>query len=428
MRSALFPLLFAASCASSVGVGDGSPRAGNASSDPARPAHAEPAHAALAGVSEEAWRIHASALVVDGHNDLPWAMRTKAGYSLEAKDLSKPQPEFDTDLPRLVAGGMGAQFWSVYVPADAAKTGAALHQTIEQIDFVKRMARRYPETLELAFTVADVERIRKEGRIACLMGAEGGHSMEGSLAVLRMLYELGVRYMTLTHADTNEIADSATDEPKHGGLSKLGEEVVAEMNRLGMLVDISHVSVETMEDVLALSKAPVIASHSSCRALAEHVRNVPDEVLKGIARNRGVVMVNFFSGFVVDSSARKMAGLFDMRRKLREANASEQEIDATMEKWRKENPIDRGTVKTIVDHIDHIVKVAGIDSAGLGSDFDGILEKPVGLEDVSCYPRITQELLDRGYSEEAIRKVLGGNAMRALRRAEEVARELQKKE
>ena len=380
-----------------------------------------PVPAALPGVSEEAWRIHRDAIVVDGHNDLPWAMRSKASYSLDAKDLSKPQPEFDTDLPRLVAGGMGAQFWSVFVPADSAKTGAALHQTIEQIEFVKRMARRYPETLELASTVADVERIRKQGRIACLMGAEGGHSMEGSIAVLRMLHELGVRYMTLTHSETNEIADSATDGPQHGGLSKLGEEVVLEMNRLGMLIDISHVSDETMTDVLALSKAPVIASHSSCRALAEHARNVPDAVLEQMKRNGGVVMVNFFSGFVVDSSARKMAGLFEVRRKLREKNLDEAAFDAAIETWRKDNPIERGTVETVVDHIDHIVKVAGIDCAGLGSDFDGILETPVGLEDVSCYPRITQEMLDRGYSEADIRKVLGGNALRALRKAEEVS-------
>lgn len=417
MRMALAPLLFVASCAGFAGheAVSEAPKAANPSLSPA-------SHAELTEVSEEAWRIHRSAILVDGHNDLPWAMREKAKYSLDAKDLSKPQPDLHTDLPRLVAGGMGAQFWSVYVPADAAKTGVALQQTIEQIEFVKTMTARYPEILELASTTADVERIREEGRIACLMGAEGGHSIEGSIEVLRKLYALGVRYMTLTHSETNDIADSATDEPKHGGLSKLGEEVVAEMNRLGMLIDVSHVSDETMKDVLALSKAPVIASHSSCRALAEHVRNVPDDVLKEIARNGGVVMVNFFSGFVVDSSARKMAGMFEVRRKLREAKVDEAEFDAAMEKWRKDNPIERGTVETVVDHIDHIVKVAGIDCAGIGSDFDGIGETPVGLEDVSCYPRITQGLLDRGYSEEDIRKVLGGNALRALRKAEEVAR------
>ncbi|MFN0008321.1 MAG: dipeptidase [Planctomycetota bacterium] len=417
MRMSLFPLLFLASCATSASHGNASER-----SEGARSAAERASPVPLSGVSEEAWRIHRNSILVDGHNDLPWSMREKAQYSLDAKDLSKPQPDLHTDLPRLVAGGMGAQFWSVYVPADSAKTGAALQQTIEQIEFVKKMAARYPEILELASTVADVERIRKEGRIACLIGAEGGHSMEGSIAKLRKLYELGVRYMTLTHSETIDIADSATDEPEHGGLSKLGEEVVAEMNRLGMLIDVSHVSDETMADVLALSKAPVIASHSSCRALAEHVRNVPDELLKGIARNGGVVMVNFFSGFVVDSSARKMGTMFAARRKMREEIADEAEFEAAMEKWRRDNPIERGTVETVIDHIDHIVKVAGIDSAGIGSDFDGIGETPVGLEDVSCYPRITQGLLDRGYSEEAIRKVLGGNALRALRKAEDVAR------
>jgi len=387
-------------------------------------AHGDANATKLAGVSEEAWRIHRSTIVVDGHNDLPWAMREKAGYSLDEKDLSKPQPDLDTDLPRLVAGGVGAQFWSVYVPADTAKEGQALHQTLEQIEFVKKMAARYPETLELADTAADVERIHGSGRIACLIGAEGGHSMEGSLAVLRLLRQLGVRYMTLTHSDTNDIADSATDEPKHGGLSKLGEAVVTEMNRLGMLVDVSHVSDGTIEDVLALSKAPIIASHSSCRALAPHPRNVPDDLLRKIGRKDGVVMVNFFSGFLVESSARKMAGMFKTQKELRAAHPDEKEFEAAMDEWKKANPIEPGTVAVVVDHIDHIVGVAGIDAAGLGSDFDGIDTTPVGLEDVSCYPRITEEMLKRGYRAEDIQKVLGGNAMRVLRRAEEVAKEM----
>jgi membrane dipeptidase len=425
-------LLLSFACASSDrnegGAGDGSrdpasSRGEDPTANPARDATTPPRPE---GISEEAWRIHRSAIVVDGHNDLPWAMREKAAYSLEKKDLSKPQAEFDTDIPRLRAGGVGAQFWSVYVPVDAAKKGAALHETLEQIEFVKRMAKRYPETFAMAGTADDVERIRATGRIACLLGAEGGHSMEASIAVLRMLRALGVRYMTLAHSDTNEICDSATDEPKWGGLSPFGEEVVAEMNRLGMLVDISHVSVETMEDALRVSKAPVIASHSSCFALAPHPRNVPDEVLRKVRENGGVLMVNFYSGFVVESSARKMAGMFGEVRKMREKYPDEKELEAAIDAWRKANPIEQGTVKTLVDHIDHAVKVAGIDCVGLGSDFDGITETPVGLEDVSSYPRITQEMLERGYSEEEIRKVLGGNAMRVLRRAEEVAEELGK--
>ncbi len=284
------------------------------------------------------------------------------------------------------------------------------------------MIRRYPETFEWARTAGDVTRIHGQGRIACLIGAEGGHSIEGSLAALCMLYDLGVRYMTLTHSDTNDIADSATDAPKYGGLSKFGEDVVREMNRLGMLIDISHVSQETMEAVLALSKAPVMASHSSCRALANHARNVPDEVLKKIAVNRGVVMINFYSGFLVESSAAKTKEMFATARELRAKYPDEKEFAKALEEARTANPIDRGTVKTVVDHIDHVVKIAGIDCVGLGSDFDGIDTTPVGLEDVSCYPRITQEMMDRGYSEEAIRKLLGGNAMRVLARAEEVAR------
>jgi membrane dipeptidase len=375
-------------------------------------------------VSEEAMRIHRSAIVIDGHNDLPWEMRTKAGSSFHQRDLAKPQPDFHTDIPRLRKGGVGAQFWSVFVPADTAKKGVALHQTLEQIDIVLRMARRYPETFELARTADDIVRIHAQGRIACLMGAEGGHSIEGSIAVLRTLYELGVRYMTLTHSETNDIADSATDEPKYGGLSEFGEEVVWEMNHLGMLIDISHVSQETMEDVLALSKAPVIASHSSCRALASHPRNVPDEVLKKIKGNGGVVMVNFYSGFLVESSAQKMKGMFEAARALRVEHPDEADFEKAVKEWRGKNPIERGSVKTVVDHIDHAVKVAGIDCVGLGSDFDGIDSTPEGLEDVSCYPRITQEMVDRGYTEEQIRKVLGGNVLRALRRAEEVAREL----
>jgi membrane dipeptidase len=381
-----------------------------------------PAPASIPGVSEAAMRLHRSAILVDGHNDLPWELRTKADSSFEKMDLSKPVSGTHTDIPRLRAGGVGAQFWSVFVPADTAKKGVALHQTIEQIDLVHRMIARYPETFAWARTADDVARIHGEGKIACLIGAEGGHSIEGSLAALRMLYDLGVRYMTLTHSDTNDIADSATDEPKYGGLSPFGEQVVREMNRLGMLIDISHVSQETMEAALAISKAPVIASHSSCRALADHPRNVPDEVLRKVAANGGVVMINFYSGFLVDSSAKKTLGMFATARELRAKYTDDKELQKALEEARKSNPIDRGSVKTVVDHIDHVVKVAGIDCVGLGSDFDGIDTTPEGLEDVSCYPRITQEMMDRGYSEEAVRKVLGGNVLRALKRAEEVAR------
>jgi membrane dipeptidase len=284
------------------------------------------------------------------------------------------------------------------------------------------MVARYPDTFELVETAADVERIRSEGRIACLLGVEGGYSIQGSLAALRLFHRLGVRYMTLTHSATTEWADSSTDEPRHGGLSPFGEEVVREMNRLGMLVDLSHVSVETMDDALRISTAPVIASHSSCEALAPHPRNVPDALLRRIADNGGVVMVNFYSGYLLAEGAEIVAESADVRRELRARHGDDVEAyRAAMRAWRDEHPIPSGTIHDMVDHIDHVVAVAGIDHVGLGSDYDGVGQLPEQLEDVSSYPRITQVLLDRGYSEAEVRKVLGLNALRALREAERVA-------
>jgi membrane dipeptidase len=290
------------------------------------------------------------------------------------------------------------------------------------------MVERYPETFELARTANDVERIHKQGKIASLIGVEGGHAIEDSLAVLRQLYDRGARYMTLTHSDTLAWADSATDDPQHGGLAPFGEEVVREMNRLGMLVDLSHVSAETMKDALRVSQAPVIFSHSSARAIADHPRNVPDDVLRRVAENGGVVMVNFFSGFVHPESARKMASMFDIGRKMRQQYPREEDYQKAMARWRAENPIEAGTIHDVVDHIDHIVRVAGIDHVGLGSDYDGITKLPKQLEDVSTYPLITQELLNRGYTAEEIHKILGGNALRVLREAEDVAGRIQKEE
>ncbi len=280
----------------------------------------------------------------------------------------------------------------------------------------------YPDVFELALSADDVERIRKQGKIASLIGVEGGHSIDDSLGVLRMLHALGVRYMTLTHTDTLDWADSATDAPKSHGLSPFGEQVVREMNRLGMLVDISHVSAETMRHALRVSRAPVIASHSSAYAVAEHPRNVPDDVLRLIRANGGVVMVNFFSGFVVPEGARATRDMLQVGRELQAKYPDKREFRAAMEQWRKEHPYPAGSVHHVVDHIEHIIQVAGADHVGLGSDFDGINRTPRQLEDVSCYPYITQELLNRGHGEEEIRKVLGGNILRVLRRAEGVAR------
>jgi membrane dipeptidase len=375
-------------------------------------------------VTEEALRIHRRALVIDGHNDLPWKLRSDFASSLEKCDIAKPHSpaELQTDIPRLRQGGVGGQFWSVYVPVETIQAGTALRDTLEQIDLVYRIVARYPETFELALTADDVERIHGEGRIASLIGVEGGHSIQDSLGALRQLYKLGARYMTLTHSDTLSWADAATDEARHGGLSPFGEEVVREMNRLGMLVDISHVSPETMKDALRVSRAPVIASHSSAYAIAQHARNVPDGVLELIAENGGVVMVNFFSGFVEPASAKRMADMFAVRRQFNiDYKNNEAEVETAMKRWRQVHPILPGTVHTVVDHIDHIVKTAGIDHVGLGSDYDGVSMTPLQLEDVSCYPYITQELLNRGYDEEQIQKILGRNVLRALRQAEQAA-------
>ena len=372
-------------------------------------------------VTEAAHKVHRAGFVFDGHNDLPWALRRNASSSFARMDISKPQPRLHTDISRLREGNVGAQFWSVYVPANTARTGEALLQTLEQIELVHAMIRRYPEVFELARTADDVERIQQAGKIASLIGVEGGHSIENSLETLRQLHQLGAAYMTLTHSDTLDWADSATDDPRHGGLSAFGEEVVREMNRLGMLVDLSHVSPETMKDALRISKAPVIFSHSSARAVADHPRNVPDDVLQLTAENGGVVMVNFFSGFVVPESARRMARMFDAMRELREEYPDEAEYRRAQARWRAENPILPGTIHDVVDHIDHIVRVAGVDHVGIGSDFDGVSSLPHQLEDVSTYPRITQELIRRGYTPDEIHKINGGNVLRVMRGAEAAA-------
>jgi len=379
-------------------------------------------------LTEEALRIHRQALLIDGHNDLPWQFRENKDLSFRKIDLRRSQKTLGlhTDIPRLIQGGVGAQFWSAYVPADTAKKGTAVRMTLEQIDVIKRMVAAYPDTFEMAYTADDIVRIRKKGKIASLIGVEGGHSIDNSLGVLRMLYALGVRYMTLTHSETLDWADSATDEPRHHGLTAFGEQVVREMNRLGMLVDISHVSAETMRHALRVTRAPVIASHSSAYALAEHPRNVPDDVLKMLKKKDGVVMVNFYSGFIVPEAARLRRDMFEISRELQKKYPDEREFRAALEQWRKEHPIPTGSVHTVVDHIEHIIKVAGVEHVGLGSDFDGINSTPKQLEDVSCYPYITQELLNRGYRKEDILKILGGNVLRVLRRAEEVAKQSRK--
>ncbi|WP_146446637.1 dipeptidase [Botrimarina colliarenosi] len=369
-------------------------------------------------VTDEARELHNSCLLIDGHNDLPWEIRTKGSSDFSKLDIGRSQPRLQTDLPRAREGGLKCQFWSVWVPAELDGTGKALATTLEQIELVKLMIDRYPEDLEQAKTADDIERIAAAGRIASLIGVEGGHCIEESLSTLRRLYELGARYMTLTHGNTLSWADSGTDKAEHGGLTEFGKEVVREMNRLGMMVDISHVSVDVMHQALDISTAPVIFSHSSSRAVADHPRNVPDDVLVRLKEKDGVVMVNFFSGFVVPAAADNYAATFQIRRDLEAEGADQDTIDRRQNQYRATHLMPKGTIHDLLDHIDHIAKVAGIEHVGIGSDYDGVSVLPEGLEDVASYPRITQGLLDRGYSPDEIRGVLGGNLLRVMRKVE----------
>lgn len=373
-------------------------------------------------VSPEAMRIHQAALLVDGHNDLPWNIRERSSRSFEKLNIELDQPSLHTDIPRIRSGGLDAQFWSVWVPASTAYDGTALQTTLEQIDIVHGMIERYPQVFELALTSEDILRITRSGKVASLIGIEGGHSIENSLGVLHRLYDRGARYMTLTHSDTLDWADSATDEARHTGLTAFGEEVIREMNRLGMIVDISHVSPDCMQDVLKVTKAPVIFSHSSARAVADHPRNVPDEILKQMPSNGGVVMVNFYSGFVVPEAARLGRDYLALKMELKKKYPKEPaKVQAELQRFDATHPAPAGNIHDVLDHIEHIVKIAGVEHVGLGSDFDGIPTCPRQLEDVSCYPKITQGLLDRGYSAQDIEKILGGNVLRVMAKVEETA-------
>ncbi len=364
--------------------------------------------------------------VVDGHNDLPWALREQVGYDIDRRDIAGDcSAHLHTDIPRLRAGGVGAQFWSVYVRTDL--TGdAAVSACLEQVDVVRQLADRYPADLRLADTAAEMEAARADGRIASLMGAEGGHSINNSLGTLRALHRLGVRYMTLTHNDTIDWADSATDEPRHDGLTRFGEEVVREMNRCGMLVDLSHVAASTMRDALRVSEAPVVFSHSSSRAVCDHPRNIPDDVLAQLPANGGVAMVTFVSKFVQpEVIAWSQAADAHMHgRGLHELDGSEQGL-AVRRAYEAANPRPVATVSTVADHLDHMREVAGIDHIGIGGDFDGTTLTTQGLDDVAGYPLLVAELLQRRWSEEDLAKLTWRNAVRVLRDAESVAADLQ---
>lgn len=365
-----------------------------------------------------AQRIHASLPVVDGHNDLPWALRRDGHADLSDIDLLTHQAGFHTDISRLTDGGVGAQFWSVWVPASDP---TPLRSTIEQIDLVYRMADAYPDHLSLVSTAHAARDTARSGKVAGFLAVEGGHCIEGSLGALRVLFRLGVRYLTLTHTRTTDWADAATDEQRHGGLTDFGREVVREMNRLGMLVDISHCSADTMRAALEVSEAPVIASHSSAFAIAPHPRNVPDDVIRGVSENGGVVMVCFYPPFVVPETARIAADLLVSEKELRASGVAEEDIGRRHDRFWEEHPPDLGSVSGLVDHVEHIADVAGVDHVGIGSDFDGMTLTPSGLEDASCFPNITAELIRRDWPEPDIRKVLGENALRALEAAERVA-------
>lgn len=377
-----------------------------------------------AALLQRARALHKQTPLIDGHNDYPWAVRQNAARDLDKLDISRAQPAIHTDIARLRTGGLGAQFWSVYVPSDMAGQ-TAVTATLEQIDIVHGMLRKYPETFELAVTADDVERIFKKGKIASLIGMEGGHSIDNSLGALRMFHSLGARYMTLTHSKNVPWADSATDTPALDGLSPFGEQVVAEMNWLGMLVDLSHVSPDTMADAIAVSAAPVIFSHSSARAVNDVPRNVPDNVLQMLPKNGGVVMVTFVPGFLSPKvTAHGRLQTAEQTRLQQQFPGDEAAVKAGIDAWLKANPAPRATIADAADHIDHIRKVAGIDHIGLGGDYDGITSVPEGLEDVSTYPALTAELLRRGYTDADIRKILGQNILRVMRRAEAVSKKL----
>ena len=392
-----------------------------------------------AALLRHAQRLHRAVPMIDGHNDLPWKLRTlgsgaedstairRPNFSWDSLDISKPQPRLMTDIPRLRAGGVGAVFLSTWVPA-WLMTGGAARTELEQIDIVRRLPERYPRDLALARTADDVLRIHRQGKVAILIGVEGGHAIENSLPLLRMYYDLGARYMTLTHFATLAWADAAGDDSTHHGLTPFGREVVREMNRLGMLVDLSHVSDSVMAQVLRMSVAPVIFSHSSARALTDVPRDVPDDILRMVRRNGGVVMVNFYCAFVDSATARyareqRVAAAEAQRR----YGADSAAVGRALRDWTSAHAAPpRPGLGVVADHIEHIRRVAGVDHVGYGSDFDGIDCAPQGLDDVSRFPALTAELVRRGWKDADVEKVIGLNLLRVMRQTERAARRLQR--
>jgi membrane dipeptidase len=374
---------------------------------------------------ERARKILRSVPLIDGHNDLPWEIRMSetAPMDVAAYDL-RGRTHGHTDLERLRAGQVGAQFWSIYVPGEVKDSGYARIQ-LEQFDIARRMIARYPDRLAPALTAADIEREFKRGRVASMLGMEGGHVIENSLGALRVYYDLGARYLTLTHNVTLDWADAAADSARHGGLTEFGREVVREMNRLGMLVDLSHVSPGTMSDALDVAVAPVIFSHSSARALTDHTRNVPDSILRRLPKNGGAVMVTFVPAFVSQEVADWEAAAGAEGKRL-EAVGDSVERERLASEWRAAHSRPQATLAQVADHIEHVRKVAGVDHVAIGSDFDGITETPVGLGDVSTFPQLFAELIRRGWSDDDLRKLAGNNLLRVLRAAESTAARLRR--
>jgi membrane dipeptidase len=373
---------------------------------------------------------HARALLrstplIDGHNDLPWEIRRAKDHPFDvaAYDLRKPAPKH-TDLARLAAGQVGAQFWSIYIDGEMKDSGYARVQ-LEEFDIARRMIARYPDRLAAAYSADDIERAFKQHRVGSLLGMEGGHAIENSLGVLRSYYALGARYMTLTHNVTLDWADAALDTARHGGLTEFGKEVVREMNRLGMLVDLSHVSPGTMSDALDVTEAPVIFSHSAARALVDHPRNVPDSILARLPRNGGVVMVTFVPSFV-SNEFKQWEASGDSALKGLHALPDTAEARRDWEQWKGAHPPPTATLAQVADHIEHVRQVAGVDHVGIGSDFDGVDYTPVGLEDVSKFPELFAELIRRGWSDADLKKLAGQNLLRVLRQAEATAVRLQR--
>jgi len=398
-----------------------------------------PAPADDAALFARVERVLTKTPLIDGHNDLPWEIRTRAGgvdLNVDHADMPRPADAdkdwvgLMTDIPRLRKGHVGGQFWSVWIPATT--TGPeAVKTAIEQIDIVHNMAAQYPQALQMAYTADDIVRIHKAGRVASLIGVEGGYQIDNSMAALRQMYTLGARYLTLTHSRNTDWADSATDNPQHNGLTVFGRAVIGEMNRLGMIVDLSHVSVKTMTDAIAVSKSPVMFSHSGARGLIDHPRDVPDEVLRLVAQNHGIVMVNFFPSYISQARARWDS---DHAAEATRYNSppffglyigQPERAAAAMAEWERRHPPPTVTLADVADHLDHIRKIAGVESVGLGSDFDGIPNTPEGLDGVDKYPALLVELARRGWSDADLAAVAGGNMLRVMRANEAVARQLQ---